>query len=162
MNLDEFVNLCGKTVGKTIVFKDKDNESEVRLETNGEEFYKVKFDELNVDEFKFRDESRSEQAERCDFVVFLKDGGKVVLFIEIKGSDLQKAWSQILNSMELLKNVFQEYKNYKKYATVVFSGNPLKTKIQSLQKKFSDKQIPNFVKRDNITLKYKEGEIKAG
>jgi len=117
------------------------------LHAESGKFYEIKFDEACSEKY----------GERCDFVLFLDDKS-VVLFVELKGNDLKKAFSQILHSLVLLKESFERSN---KYAAIVYSGTPkVKMKTQDMKEEAWQKhKVMLFVGSQKLTLKYENGEI---
>ncbi len=73
----------------------------------------------------------------CDgFIYYQLEDKKNVIFVELKGSDIEKAVGQILNSIKNFKNIFPKHNyNYKIGAVIVYTGStPSQTKTKTLKK----------------------------
>ncbi len=73
----------------------------------------------------------------CDgFIYYQSESKKNVIFVELKGSDIEKAVEQILNSIKNFKNIFPKHNhNYNLGAAIVYTGStPSQTKTKTLKK----------------------------
>ena len=131
-----------KTCSKKIVCEE--NHRKFTFHTNNFEFYKIKIDG-NIE--------RNTKNKRCDFLVIKKDTEDIEIFIELKGSDIKKAYEQIITSY---KKYSDKSKNPKLYAAIVTSKYPSKdTSIQNKQNELAQifKSSP-FIKNNHLKVKY--------
>lgn len=129
---------------KKLVCEENKNGVKFILYANGFEFYKIKID---------GDVEKNTATKKCDFLVIKKDKEDIEIFIELKGSDIKKAYEQIITSY---KKYSDNNKNPKLYAAIVVSKYPSRdTSIQNKQKELAKifKSFP-FVKNNNLEVKY--------
>lgn len=83
--------------------------------------------------------------EKCDYMVYWTNKSSFVYYIELKGSNVSKALSQLTNTIELTKNEFKDYSI--KSCVVICSRFPqLDSSIQIFQKKLKEKNIEVYIK----------------
>ncbi|WP_302368603.1 hypothetical protein [Brachyspira aalborgi] len=129
---------------KKLVCGEKKNGVKFILYANGFEFYKIKID---------GDVEKNTTTKKCDFLVIKKDTENIEIFIELKGSDIKKAYEQIITSY---KKYSDKSKNPKLYAAIVSSKCPSRdTSIQNKQKELA-KIFKSFlfVKNNDLEVKY--------
>lgn len=124
---------------RTIVVKDSGNSQEYRI-TNGssKEFCKIRVDNCLIRE-----------GEKCDYLI-LDCQDKLAFFIELKGQDLKKAFTQIDSSISIL---IDEIQDFKIYARIVLNRMPspninssIEIKLKKRLRKHNGKDSREFVK----------------
>lgn len=131
-----------KTCSKKIVCEE--NHRKFTFHTNNFEFYKIKID---------GDVEKNTTTKKCDFLVIKKDTEDIEIFIELKGSDIKKAYKQIITSY---KKYSDKSKNPKLYAAIVTSKYPARdSSIQNKQKELAEifERVP-FIKNNCLEVKY--------
>ena len=117
LELKEYTEACSKEIVC------EENHRKFILYANGFGFYKIKIDgdvEINT------------KNKKCDFLVIKQEKEDIEIFIELKGSDIKKAYEQIITSY---KKYSDKSKQPKLYAAIVASKYPSKdSSIQSKQK----------------------------
>lgn len=108
---------------------------------NATDFYKVQIDGGVVPE--------GEEPKCCDYYFFKDD--EIEIFVELKGSDVKKAFLQIEQSIKDFS-----YKYPKKYAFVISSKMPTSTDVQKAMEKFkrSNKDVLLKVKTNKLECFY--------
>ncbi|MGP1484893.1 MAG: hypothetical protein ACTTJC_02140 [Campylobacter sp.] len=137
-----------KKIFKTVVVCDENNKT-VRLECNGSGFYKAKIDD-KYNTYLTQNEIR------CDYAIVSEDIKEVAILAELKGSDINHAFDQIIAS----KNKF--CKGFLKvYGAVAFGGKiPAGTQEQHFAKKATQNGLKRlFLGRGKLTLKYENTQI---
>ena len=133
---------------KNIVFKDKKNKQEYRIENKN----KIKISKIEVDNCLIL------EGNKCDFLAikYLEEAKKTSIdslyFIELKGSDLRHAIIQIQKTIDKVKKHIEQYQknlNYKIYARIVLNKEST-PKLNSSEK----------MKLNNLLKKYK-GNLKT-
>jgi len=84
-----------------------------------------------------KSECKGLKGSNCDgFIYYQSENKKNAIFVELKGSDLEKAVEQILNSIKNFKNIFPKHNhNYNLGAVIVYTGStPTQTKTKTLKK----------------------------
>ncbi|TKX28244.1 hypothetical protein [Campylobacter estrildidarum] len=120
-------------------------EKNVKLELhcNGEKFYKILIDTNNKIENKVT---------RCDYLATTTDLKKIIIYIELKGENIQRAIEQILTTCDFLNEKFE-----KRYAAIPHTGNPeAKTILQNNISRFQKKnfKLPLLTSSNTLKLKY--------
>ncbi|EDP5497160.1 TPA: hypothetical protein R1673_001820 [Campylobacter jejuni] len=140
MKLKQFIdeNEC---YNKTLVCKDS---VKLILECNGRKFYKILIDTKDINKLE-------NKQSRCDYVVTTTDLKDIIIYTELKGGDLEKAFEQISNTHSVLHENFN-----KRYIAIAYTGTPEASSI--LQRNtilFNKKNFqPPFTSTGVLTLKY--------
>ncbi|MBF7042257.1 hypothetical protein IY971_02350 [Campylobacter volucris] len=121
-----------------------ENKVKLTLGCNGREFYKVLIDTKDTSKLK-------NEITRCDYVIATTDSEDIIIYVELKGEDLQKAFNQISNTHNFLNEKFG-----KRYIAIAYTGTPHASSI--LQRNtilFKKKNFqPPFTSTGALTLKY--------
>lgn len=79
---------------------------------------KIEINEIHVDNGLINNQS----VEKCDYIVYWESDNSFVYYVELKGSDVSKAYSQILSTIELTKDKFNDFDD--KNCVIVCSSYP--------------------------------------
>lgn len=79
---------------------------------------KIDINEIHVDNGLIS----SQTVEKCDYIVYWESDNSFVYYIELKGSDVSKAYSQILSTIKLTENKFEDFND--KNCVIVCSSYP--------------------------------------
>lgn len=78
-----------------------------------------------------------EKVEKCDYG-FICPEDDVMYFVELKGSDVEKAFSQVTNTIAIFEEQFLKLPKSKKFGAIVSSRNPLSsTETNKLRQRFA-------------------------
>lgn len=102
----------------------EEHKKKVLFHCAGREFYKIK-----IDCDKFNRLFNISQI-RCDFALKNTTQNNIALLIELKGSDIKKAYEQLIQTKNLL---FNQYNNI--YCAIVYNNIPAQTDQQIYFKK---------------------------
>lgn len=108
MILEQFIDE-NKRYNKILVCE---NKVKLTLGCNGREFYKILIDTKDTSKLK-------NEIARCDYVIATTDLEGIIIYVELKGGDLQKAFDQILNTHNFLNEKFS-----KRYIAIAYTGTP--------------------------------------
>ncbi len=90
--------------------------------------------------------------ERCDGVIYYEDCNvKNVIFVELKGTDLERAINQIISTIQTFASLFPKNKiNYKIGAVIIHTGStPKNIKNKAIKKKLNSYIESPFLKNCN-------------
>ncbi|MCV3375024.1 hypothetical protein [Campylobacter sp. IFREMER_LSEM_CL2151] len=127
---------------KTLVCEDK---VKLTLKCNGREFYKILIDTKDTSKLK-------NEITRCDYVIATTNLEGIIIYVELKGGDLQKAFNQISNIHNFLNEKFS-----KRYIAIAYTGTPEASSIlqrNAISFKKKNFQLPFFTSTKALTLKY--------
>lgn len=95
-----------------------------------ESFTKIRIDNCLI---------KSQEIEKCDFG-FIRNSNYEFYFVELKGSDVEKAVDQIVSAVKVFDSTFIKIPKEKRFGFVVSSKNPLSNqKIKNLKQDFAKK-----------------------
>lgn len=95
-----------------------------------EDFTRIKIDNSLIS---------SQQVEKCDFG-FVRHSNDEFYFVELKGKEVKKALSQIINTIVIFESTFIKIPQGKKYGFIISSRNPLSsTETNNLKQAFAKK-----------------------
>lgn len=127
----------------------KENNKSLVFNCGDDKFYIIK-----IDDFQGRD-FLPFNTTRCDYIL-CHENKNLAIFIELKGTDLDKAFEQIINTNNLFGNNLN-----KKYAAIVYKGIPgANNKIQNFKIKNAKIFSDFFIKTDSIKLKFDNNVLK--
>ncbi|MBF7044718.1 hypothetical protein [Campylobacter volucris] len=141
MILEQFIDK-NECYDKTLVCEDK---VKLTLKCNKREFYKVLIDTKDTSKLK-------NEITRCDYVIATTDLKDIIIYVELKGEDLQKAFDQISNTHNFLNEKFG-----KRYIAITYTGTPKASSIlqhNTILFKKKNFQLPFFTSTGALTLKY--------
>ncbi|MFA9191211.1 hypothetical protein AAGV28_07500 [Flavobacterium sp. FZUC8N2.13] len=124
-NFDDFIvahqNCCSKS--------NIASENGKRFEINSiESFTRIRIDDCLIP---------SQQVEKCDFG-FVRHSNNEFYFVELKGKDVKKALSQIINTILIFESTFIKIPQVKRFGFIVSSRNPLSsTETNNLKQAFA-------------------------
>lgn len=124
LNYSENQTVCND---KIIVLKDSESCSIRFLNPEQMNIYKVK-----VDDGLIRD-SEGNNRKKCDYMIYTADDDKLVIYIELKGSNINLAIEQLESTVLLTRQDFKSYSLKKAY---ISSRSSPKTQYQKKQRKF--------------------------
>ncbi|MCL6754171.1 hypothetical protein KBT16_25620 [Nostoc sp. CCCryo 231-06] len=124
---------------RTIVVRDSGNSQEYRVtNSSSKEFCKIRVDNCLIRE-----------GEKCDYLI-LDCQDKLAFFVELKGQDLKKAFTQIDSSINIL---IDEIQDFKIYARIVLNRTPspninssMEIKLKKRLKRHNGEDSREFVK----------------
>lgn len=120
-----------------IVLKDKDSCS-IRLKNpERKKVYKVIVDDgLIIDR-------GGENSSKCDYLVYSHEEYKLVVYIELKGKNIENAIKQLETTIQVTKDDFKDYEKRKAY---ISSKTSPKTIFRQKQVQFARKnRVPLFI-----------------
>ena len=133
LNYDANQTICND---KIIVLKDIESCS-IRFNNAKQlNFYKV-----IVDGGLIRD-SGGNNTKKCDYIIYTADNDELVIYVELKGNNINLAVDQLESTIRITKDKFQSYLTKKAY---ISSRSSPKTQFQKRQRKFQ---------KDNKVLLY--------
>jgi len=144
-----FNNVGNKNFGKILVCEE--NNVGVRCEfVDGEIGIGVVIDkqfEGKCGNLEGKSECEGLKGSNCDGFIYYQSDKKNVIFVELKGSDIEKAVNQILNSIEKFKRIFKKHNyGYSVGAVIVYTGStPKNIKKKTLKEKL-DKELDKNLK----------------
>ncbi|EAJ0341128.1 hypothetical protein OJO94_02690 [Campylobacter lari] len=121
-----------------------ENKVKLTLGCNGREFYKILIDTKDTSKLK-------NEITRCDYVIATTNLKDIIIYVELKGGDLQKAFDQISNTHNFLNEEFS-----KRYIAIAYTGTPKASSIlqrNTILFKKRSFQRP-FTSTKALTLKY--------
>ena len=111
---------------KIISLNDKGSKSNLIFDCNNEAFL-----ELHVDSEDFTACYQCYSGKKCDYAVVSEkkdEGCNIILYVELKGSDIKTAYEQIFH----INRLFGGFRN-KTYGAIVGTGNPKASTIKQQQ-----------------------------
>ena len=124
LDYDNNQELCNDSI---IVIKDKDSCSIRLINSNKEKVYKVKVDngliqdKLGINSLK------------CDHMIYSYEQNKLVVYIELKGKNIENAIKQLESTINITKKDFRDYEKKKAY---ISSNTSPKTTFRKKQIEF--------------------------
>lgn len=116
----------------------KENGKIFRLYTNG-----IKFDKIKLDD------GQNNECKKCDYLI-TKQTKDIQIFVELKGSDVMRAYEQILASYENNKAA-----QCKCYAAIITSKIPqMDSTVQRLKRKAHKIFKEVFIKNNKLETRY--------
>lgn len=110
---------------------------------------KTKFYKIKIDCSMFNNITDADTP-RCDYAISSIDLSNIVLYIELKGSDIKKAFKQIESTHCVLGKNFNN-----SYIAIAYTGNPFaKTIIQKYKMKFRNQFKEIFSSSKQLNLLY--------
>ncbi len=72
------------------------------------------------------------EQERCDYLFEIEENCTLVIYVELKGKNIEKAYSQLMATIQLLLN---KHQNCKKYCCIISSRTPpqIRTTLQAMR-----------------------------
>lgn len=111
---------------------------------SSEDFTKIKIDDCLIS---------SQQVEKCDFG-FVRHSNNEFYFVELKGKDVKKALSQIINTISIFESTFIKIPQAKRFGFIVSSRNPLSSVETNNLKQAFAKNYGRLLEIKSIHCKY--------
>lgn len=106
-----------------------ENGKRFEIDSN-EDFTKIRIDDCLIS---------SQRVEKCDFG-FIRHSNNEFYFVELKGKDVKKAFSQIISTLDNFENNFIKIPKEKVFGFIVSSRNPLSgAETNNLKQAFAKK-----------------------
>ena len=140
-NFDDFIVAHQNCCSKSNVASENGKRFEIVLD---EDFTKIRIDDCLIP---------SEQVEKCDFG-FVRHSNDEFYFVELKGKDIKKALSQIINTISIFESTFIKIPQAKRFGFIVSSKNPLSGQQINILKQTFAKKYGKLLEIKNIHYKY--------
>lgn len=140
-NFDELVEANQHCCSKSKVASEKGKKFEI---VSKEDFTKIRIDDCLIP---------SQDDEKCDFG-FIRHSNNEFYFVELKGKDVKKAFSQIVSTIDNFENNFIRIAKDKRFGFIVSSKNPLVGQATSILKLEFAKKYGKILEIKNIHCKH--------
>jgi len=140
-NFDELIEAHQGCCSKSKVASENGKKFEI---DSKEEFTRIQIDDCLIS---------SKQVEKCDFG-FIRHSNDEFYFVELKGKEVKKALSQIINTISIFESTLIKIPKEKRFGFIVSSRNPLTGQATNILKLEFAKKYGKLLEIKNIHCKY--------